>query len=96
MRCPFQIMSHPSALANPPFETLAGLLAAPIDKLKDTFAKFPSGDEVSAAQGRAEAKRVSKSFPLGSEYDRCYAWSADLFILYTPTVMRSFQEYIQK
>ncbi|KAF7332763.1 Hhe domain protein [Mycena kentingensis (nom. inval.)] len=34
--------SHPSAPARPPFETLAGLLAAPMDKLKDAFAKFPT------------------------------------------------------
>jgi len=34
--------SHPSAPNRPPFETLAGLLAAPIDKLKDAFAKFPT------------------------------------------------------
>ncbi|TEB36784.1 HHE domain-containing protein [Coprinellus micaceus] len=34
--------SHPSAPAKPPFETLAGLLAAPIDKLKDAFSKFPT------------------------------------------------------
>lgn len=25
----------------PPYETLAGFLVTPIDKLKDTFAKFP-------------------------------------------------------
>jgi len=33
--------SHPSAPSKPPFETVAGLLAAPIDKLKDLFSKFP-------------------------------------------------------
>ncbi|KAG8932544.1 hypothetical protein FRC02_000921 [Tulasnella sp. 418] len=33
--------SHPSAPDKPPFETAAGLLAAPIDKLKDMFASFP-------------------------------------------------------
>jgi len=33
--------SHPSAPDQPPFETVAGLLAAPIDKLKDMFSKFP-------------------------------------------------------
>jgi hypothetical protein len=26
----------------PPYETLAGFLAAPLDKLKDAFSKFPS------------------------------------------------------
>ncbi|PPR04198.1 hypothetical protein CVT24_010746 [Panaeolus cyanescens] len=39
--------SHPSAPNKPPFETLAGLMAAPIDLLKDTFAKFPSDEELS-------------------------------------------------
>jgi len=34
--------SHPSAPDKPPFETVAGLMAAPIDKLKDMFAKFPT------------------------------------------------------
>ena len=33
--------SHPSAPAKPPFETVAGLMAAPIDHLKDMFKKFP-------------------------------------------------------
>ncbi|KAJ7121081.1 hypothetical protein C8R44DRAFT_623460 [Mycena epipterygia] len=34
--------AHPSAPNQPPFETLAGFLVAPIDKLKDAFAKFPT------------------------------------------------------
>ncbi|WRT68182.1 uncharacterized protein IL334_005157 [Kwoniella shivajii] len=33
--------SHPSAPDKPPFETVAGLLAAPMDKLGDLFRKFP-------------------------------------------------------
>ncbi|KAF1978810.1 HHE domain-containing protein [Bimuria novae-zelandiae CBS 107.79] len=33
--------SHPSAGENPYFESLAGLLAAPMDKLADLFRKFP-------------------------------------------------------
>jgi hypothetical protein len=33
--------SHPSAGENPPFETVMGLLAAPIDHLADLFRKFP-------------------------------------------------------
>lgn len=33
--------SHPSAPDKPPFETVAGLLAAPLDKLGDIFRKFP-------------------------------------------------------
>ncbi|KAF6742562.1 HHE domain-containing protein [Ephemerocybe angulata] len=37
--------SHPSAPNKPPFETLAGLLAAPLDKLRDAFSKFPSEQE---------------------------------------------------
>ncbi|KAJ7603519.1 hypothetical protein DFH06DRAFT_987863 [Mycena polygramma] len=34
--------AHPGAPNKPPFETLAGFLVAPIDKLRDTFAKFPT------------------------------------------------------
>ena len=33
--------SHPSAPDKPPFETVAGLMAAPLDKLMDIFRKFP-------------------------------------------------------
>jgi len=33
--------SHPSAPDKPPFETVAGLMAAPMDKLGDMFRKFP-------------------------------------------------------
>jgi len=33
--------SHPSAPSKPPFETVAGLLAAPIDHLGDMLRKFP-------------------------------------------------------
>lgn len=33
--------SHPSAPDKPPFETVAGLLAAPIDRLMDLFRRFP-------------------------------------------------------
>ncbi|CAA7270420.1 unnamed protein product [Cyclocybe aegerita] len=42
--------AHPGAPDKPPFETLAGLLAAPIDKLKDAFATFPSEEEKEAAK----------------------------------------------
>ncbi|TFK36182.1 hypothetical protein BDQ12DRAFT_725232 [Crucibulum laeve] len=42
--------SHPSAPNKPPFETLAGLMAAPMDKLKDAFAKFPSDEEKKEAK----------------------------------------------
>lgn len=37
--------AHPGAPDKPPFETFAGLMAAPIDKLKDTFAKFPTEEQ---------------------------------------------------
>lgn len=37
--------SHPSAPDRPPYETAAGLLAAPMDKLMDLFKKFPSSEE---------------------------------------------------
>jgi len=33
--------SHPSAPNKPPFETIAGLFATPLDKIKDIFASFP-------------------------------------------------------
>jgi len=33
--------SHPSAPAKPPFETVVGLMTAPIDHLGDLFRKFP-------------------------------------------------------
>ncbi|KAF9529907.1 hypothetical protein CPB83DRAFT_851788 [Crepidotus variabilis] len=42
--------AHPSAPNKPPFETLAGLLAAPIDKLKDAFTKFPTEEQKEAAE----------------------------------------------
>lgn len=42
--------SHPSVPNQPPFETLIGLLAAPIDKIKDWFAKFPTEDEMADAK----------------------------------------------
>jgi len=35
---------HPSAPNKPPFETVVGLMTAPIDKLKDMFAAFPNED----------------------------------------------------
>ncbi|KAI6777342.1 hypothetical protein HG530_001287 [Fusarium avenaceum] len=38
--------SHPSAGEKPPFETVMGLMAAPIDKLADMFRKFPSKNNV--------------------------------------------------
>lgn len=41
--------AHPGAPDKPPFETLAGLMAAPVDKLKDMFAQFPSQEEKDAA-----------------------------------------------
>lgn len=47
--------AHPSAPNQPPLETLAGFLAAPLDKLKDVFAKFPT-DEM-----KQEAKEELKS-----------------------------------
>ncbi|TFK19001.1 HHE domain-containing protein [Coprinopsis marcescibilis] len=48
--------SHPGAPAKPPFETLAGLLAAPIDKLKDAFSKFPSDAETEHIEQVAASK----------------------------------------
>jgi hypothetical protein len=33
--------SHPNSPNKPPYETAVGLLAAPLDKLRDMFSKFP-------------------------------------------------------
>lgn len=33
--------SHPSAPDKPPFETVVGLITAPIDHVRDLFRKFP-------------------------------------------------------
>ncbi|KAF4964845.1 hypothetical protein FSARC_7273 [Fusarium sarcochroum] len=38
--------SHPSAGEKPPFETVMGLMAAPIDKLGDIFRKFPDKSQL--------------------------------------------------
>ncbi|KAF9964258.1 hypothetical protein BGZ70_006709 [Mortierella alpina] len=38
--------SHPSAPDKPPFENVAGLMAAPLDKLRDMFSKFPDPKDV--------------------------------------------------
>lgn len=35
------IRSHPSAPDKPPFETVVGLMTAPVDKLINLFNKFP-------------------------------------------------------
>ncbi|KAL0930454.1 hhe domain protein [Colletotrichum truncatum] len=42
--------SHPAAPNKPPFETVAGLMAAPLDKLVDMFSAFPSQQEKSDAK----------------------------------------------
>ncbi|KAJ3034141.1 hypothetical protein HDV00_005426 [Rhizophlyctis rosea] len=41
--------AHPGARDKPPFETVAGLLAAPLDKLRDLLKTFPSEEEKKAA-----------------------------------------------
>ncbi len=46
--------SHPNAPDKPPFETFAGLLAAPMDKLRDMFSKFPPDQEVEAVAAQAK------------------------------------------
>lgn len=37
--------SHPAAGEHPPFETVMGLLTAPIDHIADLFRKFPDDPE---------------------------------------------------
>ncbi|KAF9044215.1 hypothetical protein BJ165DRAFT_187330 [Panaeolus papilionaceus] len=41
--------AHPASPDKPPYETLAGFLAMPIDKLKDQFTKFPTEEMVEEA-----------------------------------------------
>ncbi|KAF9125157.1 hypothetical protein BGW39_007626 [Mortierella sp. 14UC] len=36
--------SHPDAPNQPPFETVVGLLSAPLDKLRDAFSRFPKDE----------------------------------------------------
>ncbi|TFK65281.1 hypothetical protein BDN72DRAFT_206502 [Pluteus cervinus] len=40
---------HPDAPNKPPFETLAGLMTAPIDKLRDAFSQFPTEEMMKQA-----------------------------------------------
>jgi hypothetical protein len=47
--------SHPSAPNRPPLETFVGFLTAPIDKLKDAFAKFPTEEMEEEAEAETEA-----------------------------------------
>jgi len=42
--------AHPGAPNRPPYETFVGFLAAPIDKLKDYFAEFPTEEMKEAAE----------------------------------------------
>lgn len=46
--------SHPNAPVNPYLESLVGLLAAPIDKLKDMFSDFPEKEDVKNVAKRAD------------------------------------------
>ncbi|KAF8632800.1 hypothetical protein AX17_004755 [Amanita inopinata Kibby_2008] len=46
---------HPWAPSKPPFETVVGLLTAPIDKLKDMFAKFPTEEMKREAEAEARS-----------------------------------------
>lgn len=46
--------SHPSAPDHPPFESIAGLFATPIDMLRDMVAKFPTSEERDRAADAAK------------------------------------------
>ncbi|KAI0646256.1 hypothetical protein C8Q79DRAFT_1000639 [Trametes meyenii] len=48
--------THPSIPNKPPFETLLGLLEAPIDKVKDWFAAFPTESEMKEAKEELKHK----------------------------------------
>ena len=41
--------SHPAAGENPPFETVMGLMTAPLDRLADMFRKFPDKRDLPAS-----------------------------------------------
>ncbi|KAI1408712.1 HHE domain protein [Hypoxylon sp. FL1857] len=45
--------SHPSAPNKPPFETVVGLMTAPIDKIRDLFTKFPDFKETKPYGGQS-------------------------------------------
>ncbi len=42
--------AHPDAPNKPPYETLVGFLAMPVDRLRDTFASFPKEEEMKGAK----------------------------------------------
>ncbi|GJC78405.1 putative hemerythrin-like protein [Colletotrichum liriopes] len=44
--------SHPSAPNKPPFETVVGLMTAPLDELMGMFIRFPMEEEQSKAKGK--------------------------------------------
>ncbi|KAF6760661.1 HHE domain-containing protein [Ephemerocybe angulata] len=44
--------AHPMAPNRPPFETLVGFMAAPVDKLIDLFESWPSEEEMKEAKGK--------------------------------------------
>ncbi|KAI8957562.1 hemerythrin HHE cation binding domain-containing protein [Daldinia sp. FL1419] len=45
--------SHPSAPDKPPFETVVGLMTAPIDKIRDLFTKFPDFKAIKEYGGKS-------------------------------------------
>ncbi|KAK2060953.1 HHE domain-containing protein [Colletotrichum caudatum] len=47
--------SHPSVPNKPPFETVVGLMEAPLDKLRDLFATFPTEEEKAKAKAKAKS-----------------------------------------
>ncbi|KAJ5574101.1 uncharacterized protein N7459_008528 [Penicillium hispanicum] len=49
--------SHPRAPSKPPFETVAGLLTAPVDMLGDMLRKWPHPGEVEKKDGKMPAMR---------------------------------------
>ncbi|KAF7532799.1 hypothetical protein G7054_g7625 [Neopestalotiopsis clavispora] len=46
--------SHPSAPNKPPFETVVGLMTAPVDKLRDLFRKFPEGEDATRSRSHID------------------------------------------
>ncbi|KAI1466877.1 hemerythrin HHE cation binding domain-containing protein [Daldinia caldariorum] len=45
--------SHPRAPNKPPFETVVGLMTAPIDKIRDLFTKFPDMESTKPYGGKS-------------------------------------------
>ena len=64
--------AHPDAPNKPPLETFVGFLAAPIDKLLDTFKQFPRDDEMKEA--KEELKHRMQLLDVKQAVGRLASW----------------------